>query len=101
MKKFILVVVLVFVVSSAFAAVVSRAEEIIENFWNHGNYIKFIEDKNNISYYNKGSIALISVDEDDYTITFTGFNDIQSTTFSTKRYTVQSDKNGNIIITKN
>ncbi|MCR5217305.1 hypothetical protein [Treponema sp.] len=89
----------------AFASVVPNSEEIIEKFWKQGNYIKVIKDSNNICYYYKNSVTGINVDEDDYEIASMEYNVWTSkngdfTSYNIKKWNINSDDDGNIIITR-
>lgn len=87
------------------AAPIAGSEEIIEKFWTQGSYIRIEKSLNAYVYYNKDAIAGIIVDEDDYKIASLIY-DVWSgekegvSSFSIKRWNVESDSNGNIIITR-
>ncbi|WP_303842511.1 hypothetical protein [Selenomonas ruminantium] len=106
MKKFISKIAVVSTtIIMAFANVVPHSEEIIENFWKQGSYIKVIKDSNNICYFYKDSVAGITVDGDSYAIASMGYNiwtgkNGDSTSYNIKRWDIKSDDDGNIIITR-
>ncbi|MBO7421181.1 MAG: hypothetical protein J6U06_08695 [Spirochaetaceae bacterium] len=105
MKKIILIALISLIAVSAFAAVFPNAEAVVEDFWNRGNYIKIIKDKNNIAYYAKSTISGINIDEDDMEIATIGYDiwsgkNGDSTSFNSKRWNFSTDANGNIIISK-
>lgn len=106
MKKiFVLMLVSMIAVVSAFAEVFPNAENLVENFWNHGNFIKVVKDSKNIAYYNKAQISSLRVDEDDMELStlgydvFTGKNN-SSASFNVRSWNMESDENGNIIISR-
>ena len=105
MKKILLLCFLSAISFPSFSSVVAGAEKIIEDFWNKGTYIKIVDNSNNIRYLSKTSVSGIHVDENDYTILFMGFDEwYQSNgsciTCNIKRWSVSSDENCNIIITR-
>ena len=106
MKKAFILVLLSFITSSIFCEVFANSEKIVEDFFNKGKYIKIIKNDNNIYYYSKDCIAGISVDEDDIKIASMGYDiwtghNGDSVNYSTDKWSVSSDDNSNIIITRN
>lgn len=108
MKRIVFSVLLfgIVAVSAAFANVFPNAEKIVEDFWTRGSYIKIVRDDDNISYVAKISVAGIEVDEDDIDIAMTGYSvwtgrsGASNASFGTKKYNIESDSEGNIVITQ-
>ena len=105
MKKLLLLVLVSLLSFSAFAQFVPNADKIIEDFYSRGKYIKVIKDENNLSYFNKNDVRGFVVDEDDFYVigsfeAFTGKIDTSASNFSIKRWNINADDEGNIIITR-
>lgn len=102
MKKF-LVFALLAMSSLGFSEVFQNSDKIAENFWNNGNYIKIIKNKNNICYFYKPCIAGINLDENDMEIATMGYNiwsgrNGDTVSYNIARWNITADNNGNIII---
>lgn len=106
MKKiFVLMLVSMIAVVSAFSQVFPNADKIAEDFWERGSYIKVIKDKKNIVYYGKANVYGFFIDEDDFNI-LGEFNALtfkpvpgDVAEFGMRKWDISSDENGNIIIT--
>ena len=105
MKKTILAIGLLIAGAFCFAEPFEGGTEIVETFFKKGNYIKYISTYD-VHYYNKNVIAHINVDSDEMEIVTTvkvpswgGRNNV-TPEFPTKRFSFESDENGNIIITR-
>ncbi|MBO7639659.1 MAG: hypothetical protein J6Y16_08505 [Treponema sp.] len=104
MKKSVLMILMVLAGSLFFADVFPNSEKIVEDFWKNGSYVKIIKDENNIRYVAKVSVAGISIDEDDIEIAMTGYSvwtgkeGASNASFSVKKYDIESDSNGNLVI---
>lgn len=79
----------------------NNAEQIVDAFLDYGKYVKIIENNNNIDYFPKVSICYISIDEDDIEIA-TSFNENggSNNSYNIKKWNIESDEKGNIIITR-
>ena len=104
MRKIILTVLVLFAGTLAFSDVFPNSEKIVEDFWKNGSYVKIIKDENNIRYVAKVSVAGISIDEDYIEIAMTGYSvwtgkeGASNASFSIKKYNIESDGNGNLVI---
>ncbi len=104
-KTAIIIAGLILSAATVFAAPIAGSEEVIEKFWKQGSFIKVVKSLNAIVYYNKASIAGITIDEDEYRIASIGYDawsgqTESSTSFSIRRWSFESDEDGNIIITR-
>lgn len=97
MKRIVFLSSFIFISTCAFAAPFKNAENIVDNFFNKGHSIKIIENENNIRYFSKSTVSMIEVDEND--MQFEMF-DSDSKSYNIKRWNIESDENGNIIITR-
>ena len=105
MKKLFVGIILFLASTFAFAEVFKNSEKIVTDFLERGLVIKVIEDSNNIKFITKSTVSGIAIDEDDMKIAFDGYNIISGNygeyvVFALKRWKIESDENGNIIITK-
>lgn len=106
MRKIILLVLVLFASTFVFADVFPNSEKIVEDFWKKGSYIKIVRDEDNVTYMAKVSVAGIEIDEDDIDIAMTGYSiwtgkpGSGNAVFSVKKYNIESDSEGNIIISK-
>lgn len=106
MKKLFIVLAFSFILAPCFCEVFPNSETLVEKFFDDGDYIKVIEDSNNIHYLRKDNIACIKIDEDDLEIILPmGYNawygkNNDALRYTTKRWSFSSDDNGNILITR-
>lgn len=101
MKKLVIGLFILFFSTFCFSEVFNNGEQIVDAFLDHGEYVKIIEDINNIDYFPKVSICYISIDEDDIEIA-TSFNEKGGSynSYNIKKWNIESDEKGNIIITR-
>lgn len=105
MKKLFVGIIFLLVSSFAFAEVFKNGEKIVTDFFEKGFEIKVIEDENNIKFISKSTVSSIAIDEDDIKIAFDGY-DLTSgkygnyISFYLKKWSIESDEKGNIIIIK-
>ena len=107
MKKLLFFTALLSLSVAVFAQVIPNSDKIIENFYSRGKYIKVVKDESNISYYNKEAVLGFIIDEDDFYV-LSVFNPLTSSTkgepeatnFNFKRWNINADAEGNIILTR-
>jgi hypothetical protein len=100
MKKLILALFLVVGCSLCFAGTNKAAEQIVENFYKNGEFIR-IEFEYGSFYVSKSSLVAVAVDEEEYNFLWceSSLNeDDEFSSFSLENYTITNDKSGNIII---
>ena len=105
MKKLVLSIFLLLTLSFAFADVFPNGEKIVVDFFERGTMIKVIEDSNNIKFIAKSTVSGIEIDEDDIEIATIGYNIMNgkngdSESYSIKKWKIESDDKGNIIISR-
>ena len=105
MKKLVLILAVLFTTTLAFAEPWKGGEEIVEKFFKKGTYVKLIAD-DDVNYYYKSTIVTVNIDDDELQFrtiipvqTFGG-RDNNEPEFSIKKFKIESDDDGNIIITK-
>ena len=103
MKKLFIGIVVLLVSSFVFADVFPNGEKIVVDFFERGAMIKIIENRNNIKFIAKSTVSGIEIDEDDIEIASIGYNIMNgkngdSESYNIKRWNIDSDENGNIII---
>lgn len=102
MKK-ILIVLSLCLVSFCSAETFAGGEEITERFFNNGEYIKVIRNKNNTYYYAKATVSGIRIDENDMRISTIGYNiwtdeNGDSISYEIDDWKISNDENDNIVI---
>lgn len=103
-KLFVGIVCLLFSVN-LFADVFPNGEKIVVNFFEKGTYIKVVKDSNNMQFIAKSTVSGIDIDEDDIEIATIGYNIMNgkngdSECYNIKKWKIESDEKGNIIISK-
>ena len=103
MKKILVLSLLMAFAVGAFADVFPNSETIVENFIENGKYIKVIKNQKNIIYFLRQTVSGISIDENDMKIFTIGAVDDEEAfdySYSIKKWKIEQDDYGNIIITK-
>ena len=105
MKKLLIGILFTFISYNIFAEPFAGCEKLIEDFLQNGTYIKVIS-KKGIIYYSKSNVISIDVYDDNLEIrtdaeveSYNG-KDTNEPEFSVKKFDINSDSNGNIIVTK-
>ncbi|MDE5799130.1 MAG: hypothetical protein K2H73_08990 [Treponemataceae bacterium] len=99
MKKLLFVVVALLITLS-FVFANERTERIIDNFWNKGQVVKWIDDDNTINYGSKSIIKYIAIGKEDNGDEGIGieFLDSRMNVYYEKEWNISSDSSGNIVL---
>lgn len=106
MKKLLLALIALFTMFYSLSAdTFQDGEKITEDFFNRGQFVKVIKNKNNTYYFSKPTISGIRIDEDDMEISTIGFNiwtgkNDKGLKYEIDDYDIKNDENGNIIISR-
>ena len=104
MKKIIGAFLILLCSSICFAEVFPGSDKIVETFYKKGTYIKYIKNQNNIYYVPKDTVAAVQVDEKKIVFQWNDNdaigNDEDEEEFFFSKWNIESDEDGNIIISK-
>ena len=101
MKKLFIGLFMLLVSSVMFAKTFDNNGEVLDKFFQYGNYIKIELDDSNVQYAPKSAIRCINADEDEIEIFVTNEkNDVFKQGYSVKKYKIELDENSNLIIKK-
>lgn len=104
MKKIVSALFIILCSSVCFAEVFPGSDKIAEIFYKKGTYIKYIRNQNNIYYVPKDTVAAIQVDEKKIVFQWNDNdaigNDEDEEEFFFSKWNIESDEDGNIVISK-
>lgn len=104
MKKIISFLLIFLCTVFCFAEVFPGSDKIVETFYKNGIYVKYIKNQNNIYYVPKDTVAAIQIDEKKIVFQWNDNdaigNDEDEEEFYFSKWNIESDEDGNIVISR-